>query len=133
MRRTRIKGTKKHQPRDKPRAQLFPSKSVRGYDYDQEQEDTELWYEEICNSTIQVCNTSDPRVSPEWFGSEDIDIVADREITMDDPCRSSRCAQAHSAGSHAFEPLPAHAAGILDINMNTCELAEFGQLLDCLM
>lgn len=125
MRRTRIKGTKKPQARNKPKAQLSPSKSVRGYDYDQEQEDTEPWYEEIFNSTIQV----DPRVSPEWFGNED--IVADWEITKDDPCRSSRCA--HSAVSHAFEPLPAHTAGILDGNMNTYELAEFGQLLDCLL
>ena len=118
MRRTRIKGTKKHQPRNKPKAQYFHPIPI----HEHTQEDTEPGYEEICNSTIQVCNTptSDPLASPEWF--ENKDMVTDR---------GSACAD--SAETRTFEPLPVHTAGILDSNMNSCELAEFGQLIDRLI
>ena len=130
MKRTRIKGTKKRQTRDKPKAQSFHPVQTS-----EEQEDAtepEYSYENcscVSDNTRQMCNSSSPRCSPDFPESFE-DIMADREISKGAACHSG-CAD--NVVIRTFEPLPVHTAGILDGNMDNNELAEFGQLIDRLI
>lgn len=134
MKRTRIKGVRKLQTRDKPKARkchpvrTSTSESVGGYDQ-KEQEDTERECENcsyVSDSTRLIYNTSSSRSPVFHVSFEDEDIMADFS------CQSSGFSES-DAIICTFEPLPIHSAGILDGTMKNNELVEFGQLLDRLI
>ncbi len=138
--RTRIKGKKMPQHRDKSKeTQHYHlvqfSELVSGY----HEEDTACAHENsscVSDDTRQICNTRSPIASPtflESFEAEDRMSEWDFGVVFSAPCRRSGYADNEDVIFPYLEPLPVHSAGILDGNSNNCELAEFGQLLDRLM
>mmetsp|Transcript_18564 Transcript_18564/g.26401 ORF Transcript_18564/g.26401 Transcript_18564/m.26401 type:complete len:271 (+) Transcript_18564:61-873(+) len=136
--RTRIKGKKTpSQHRDKPRETqnyhlVHASELVS-------EEDVECVYEDsscVSDDTRQICNTRSPLVSPNFLESFEIEDRLSEwgySAEFSAPCRRSGSADNKDVILMYLEPLPLHSAGILDGNKNNCELAEFGQLLHCLM
>lgn len=142
IKRTRIKGKKtpsQHRGKSSETQNyhlVHASELVSGY----QEEDAECAYEDnscVSDDTRQICNTRSPVVIPSFLEStfEVDDRLSECNVGAEfsAPCRRSESTDSEDVILMYLEPLPVHSAGILDGNRNNCELAEFGQLLDCLM